>query len=35
LLLYRGLYHDLVREPERVQVMEDIERWLERRAPAP
>jgi alpha-beta hydrolase superfamily lysophospholipase len=33
LLLYRGLYHDLVREPERVQVMADIERWLESRAP--
>lgn len=34
LLLYRGLYHDLVHEPERDQVMADIERWLERRAPA-
>jgi alpha-beta hydrolase superfamily lysophospholipase len=34
LLLYRGLYHDLVREPEREQVMDDIERWLERRSPA-
>ena len=33
LLLYRGLYHDLVREPERDQVMTDIERWLERRTP--
>jgi acylglycerol lipase len=31
LLLYRGLYHDLVREPERVQVMEDIQSWLEHR----
>jgi alpha-beta hydrolase superfamily lysophospholipase len=31
LLLYKGLYHDLVREPEKVQVMEDIERWLDRR----
>jgi acylglycerol lipase len=33
LLLYRGLYHDLVREPERDQVMTDIERWLDRRSP--
>jgi hypothetical protein len=31
LLLYKGLYHDLVHEPERDQVMGDIERWLERR----
>jgi alpha-beta hydrolase superfamily lysophospholipase len=35
LLLYRGLRHDLVREPEREQVMQDIERWLGRHAPAP
>ena len=33
LLLYKGLYHDLVHEPERDQVMGDIERWLERRVP--
>ena len=33
LLLYRGLFHDLVREPERVQVMEDVEDWLDRHAP--
>lgn len=33
LLLYRGLYHDLVREPERDQVMDDIERWIMRRVP--
>jgi acylglycerol lipase len=33
LLLYRGLYHDLVREPERDQVMADIEAWLDRRSP--
>jgi len=32
LLLYRGLYHDLVREPERDQVMTDIENWLVKRA---
>ncbi|HWM85197.1 MAG TPA: lysophospholipase [Kofleriaceae bacterium] len=32
LLLYTGLYHDLVHEPERVQVMLDIEHWLDRRA---
>jgi alpha-beta hydrolase superfamily lysophospholipase len=35
LLLYRGLYHDLVREPERDQVMRDIEQWLETRAAPP
>ena len=29
LLLYRGLVHDLLHEPEREQVMSDIERWLE------
>ena len=34
LLLYRGLYHDLVREPERDQVIGDIERWIARRIPA-
>jgi acylglycerol lipase len=34
LLLYRGLYHDLVREPERDQVMGDIESWLSRHVPA-
>lgn len=33
LLLYKGLYHDLVHEPERDQVMGDIEMWLERRVP--
>jgi alpha-beta hydrolase superfamily lysophospholipase len=33
LLLYRGLYHDLVREPERAQVIDDIARWLDERAP--
>ncbi len=32
LLLYRGLYHDLIHEPEREQVMADIERWLDQRA---
>lgn len=35
LVLYRGLYHDLVREPERVQVMEDIQSWLEQRVSSP
>lgn len=34
LLLYRGLFHDLVREPERDQVMDDIEKWLVTRTPA-
>lgn len=33
LILYRGLVHDLVREPEREQVMEDITAWLNERAP--
>jgi acylglycerol lipase len=33
LVLYRGLYHDLVREPEREQVMTDLETWLTERAP--
>lgn len=33
LLLYRGLYHDLLHEPEREQVADDIERWIDRRAP--
>jgi acylglycerol lipase len=33
LLLYRGLFHDLVREPEREQVMGDVEMWLVERAP--
>ncbi len=34
LLLYRGLYHDLVREPEREQVMGDLIGWLEKHTPA-
>lgn len=29
LLLYRGLVHDLIHEPEREQVMSDMEQWLE------
>jgi len=33
LLLYRGLYHDLVREPEREAVMNDIVTWIERHTP--
>lgn len=33
LLLYRGLYHDLFHEPERDQVMGDVEAWLGKRAP--
>jgi alpha-beta hydrolase superfamily lysophospholipase len=35
LVLYRGLYHDLFREPERDQVMGDVIQWMERRAPPP
>jgi alpha-beta hydrolase superfamily lysophospholipase len=34
LKLYPGLYHDLVREPERETVMHDLEEWLEHHAPA-
>ncbi|MGE0321511.1 MAG: lysophospholipase [Polyangiaceae bacterium] len=30
LLLYRGLYHDLLHEPERAQVTGDLRDWLER-----
>lgn len=33
LILYRGLRHDLIHEPEREQVMSDLERWLDARAP--
>jgi alpha-beta hydrolase superfamily lysophospholipase len=33
LKLYPGLYHDLVREPEKEQVMSDLESWLEHHAP--
>lgn len=31
LVLYRGLFHDLIREPERAQVEEDLTRWIEAR----
>lgn len=31
LLLYRGLYHDLLHEPEKAQVAGDLSAWLERR----
>jgi acylglycerol lipase len=33
--LYRGLYHDLLHEPERAQVAEDIALWLESHSEAP
>lgn len=33
LLLYRGLRHDLIHEPEHEQIMQDIEGWLDRHAP--
>lgn len=33
--LYRGLYHDLIHEPERDQVMGDVERWIDAHLPAP
>jgi acylglycerol lipase len=29
MLLYQGLYHDLIHEPEREQVMTDCEQWLQ------
>lgn len=35
LTLYRGLRHDLIHEPEREQVMEDLERWLVARIAPP
>lgn len=34
LLLYRGLRHDLLHEPEREQVAADLERWIDAHAPA-
>ena len=34
LVLYRGLRHDLIHEPEREQVIDDLVRWLDERAPA-
>jgi alpha-beta hydrolase superfamily lysophospholipase len=33
LVLYRDLFHDLVLEPERDQVMTDVERWIDERTP--
>ncbi len=33
LLLYRGLYHDLLHEPEREQVMTDLEQWIDAHMP--
>ncbi len=33
IILYPGLVHDLVHEPEREKVMDDIEAWLRERAP--
>jgi acylglycerol lipase len=34
LFLYRGLYHDLLHEPERDQVMGDLEHWIVERLPS-
>ena len=34
LVLYRGLFHDLIREPERAQVEADLTQWIEARLPA-
>lgn len=33
LVLYRGLVHDLIHEPEREQVMSDLQQWLLARVP--
>ena len=35
LKLYPGLYHDLLREPERAQVRHDLLEWIDARAPKP
>lgn len=34
LVLYRGLFHDLIREPERGQVEEDLAGWIDAHIPA-
>lgn len=34
LTLYRGLVHDLLHEPERDQVMDDLEHWIVERLPS-
>ena len=33
LKVYEGLYHEVYNEPERAQVLRDVERWLEARIP--
>ncbi|MGZ3450370.1 MAG: serine aminopeptidase domain-containing protein [Polyangiales bacterium] len=33
LLLYRGVRHDLLHEPEKEQIMQDLEKWLVAHAP--
>jgi alpha-beta hydrolase superfamily lysophospholipase len=32
--LYEGLYHEILNEPERDQVMDDITSWIQARAGA-
>jgi alpha-beta hydrolase superfamily lysophospholipase len=34
ILLYPGLYHDLLHEPEHARVESDVARWILARAPA-
>lgn len=34
LRLYPGLYHEIFNEPERLQVLEDLDQWLQQRLPA-
>lgn len=34
LRVYPGLYHEIFNEPERLQVLEDLEQWLGQRLPA-
>tara|TARA_R110002110_G_scaffold333755_3_gene544744 strand:+ start:9900 stop:10733 length:834 start_codon:yes stop_codon:yes gene_type:complete len=33
LRLYPGLYHEIFNEPERLQVLEDLDQWLQQRLP--
>jgi alpha-beta hydrolase superfamily lysophospholipase len=32
--LYPGLYHEIFNEPERLQVLGDLEQWLQQHLPA-
>ncbi len=33
LKLYEGLYHEILNEPERLQVLADVVEWLDARSP--